>query len=61
MPALKIPPINSQEFNDNTSTRLARNKETNFFILHYLPVLMQKFCHAFQEKWSRYNVYESAG
>jgi len=43
-PALKIPPITSQELKVNKNRRLINSNEDKFFIFGNLSLYMQKFC-----------------
>ena len=44
IPALKIPPITSQELNVSNNSKLINNNEDKFFIFGNLSLYMQKFC-----------------
>jgi hypothetical protein len=45
MPALKIPPITSQELNVSNNSKLINNNEDKFFIFGNLSLYMQMLCH----------------
>jgi len=55
-PALKIPPMTSHEFRENKNKRLSRNRQILFFILFYLPMYMQKYCHRKAYSLHSYNL-----